>query len=210
MTPQTIKTEKLTGLRLLLPGLLMLAGLAASAEIISIRMDKADERYQVHAETWLAAAPAFVFSVLLDYDEFHRLSGGITSTRWLDETLDNQPLAYTRLDSCVAFFCRKLEKVEVVRVSGELSFSTEALPERSDFRHYFAAWRLLPDKGGTRIVYEMSMQPDFWVPPLIGPWAIRRKAESSALKIAQRIEYLAATETPLERFTLDNYLANGQ
>lgn len=182
--------------------------LAPAAEIRGVEMVKVEGVYQVRAETWLDAAPDFVFAVLLDYNQFHRLTRGITTTKWLDESRDAWPLAYTRIDSCVAFFCRRLEKVEMVKVDGLLSYSTEALPARSDFVVYTARWALQSDGKGTRIVYDMRMQPDFWVPPLVGPWAIRRKAESSALKIAERIEYLAANNIPLANFDLAKYLAN--
>lgn len=193
-----------TRARLLLLAL-WLPATASAAEIRSVAMDKNTEGYAVRAVSWLAAPPAFVYSVLLDYDEFHRLTGGITSSRWLHETDAGLPLAYTRIDSCVAFFCRTLEKVERVHILGDLQFATEALPGRSDFKRYASTWRLQAEANGTLITYETTMQPAFWVPPLIGPWAIRRKAESSALKIAQRIEYLAATKTPLQAFDLEAY-----
>lgn len=209
MTMKKKKTSAGNSLRYFLIVLLsvMAAELATAAEIRSVTMEKKDGGFYVHAESWLDAAPEFVFAVLLDYDEFHRLTQGITATRWLDEAHGGYPLAYTRIDSCVAFFCRKLEKVEIVKVTGKLTYSTEALPERSDFLNYTSTWMLRSDDQGTRIDYEMIMQPDFWVPPLIGPWAIRRKAESSALKIAQRIEYLAAHRMALDEFDLEKYLA---
>lgn len=180
---------------------------AAAAELRAVEMKKQDGAYHIRAETWLNAAPETVFAIMLDYDEFHRLSRGLTSTKWLDEEQDGLPVAYSRLDSCVGFFCRKLEKVEVVQVTGPLSFATKVSPERSDFKEYSARWQFQPEKGGTLIRYEMEMQPAFWVPPLIGPWAIRRKAESSALEIAERIEFLTAEGMALEDFDLNAYLA---
>lgn len=172
-------------------------------------MERSGKTYQVLAETWLAADPDFVLAVLLDYDEFHRLSGGITETRWLPETEQSQPLAYTRIDSCVAFFCRRLEKVEQITITGKQSFSTRVVPARSDFEVFNAAWRLQAKDGGTTIRYELEMRPGFWVPPLIGPWAIRRKAESSALEIAERIEYLAVNSISLEDFDLEAFRERG-
>ncbi len=185
----------------------LLPAVLSAADFRSLRMEKDGNRYTVYAETFLLASPDFVYSVLLDYDQFHRLSEGISESRWLDETHANLPLAYTRIDSCVAFFCRKLEKVEMVTASGASEILTEVLPERSDFRHNRTRWRLAAEDGGTRIAYELEMEPDFWVPPLIGPWAIRRKAESSAMKIARRIEYLARQDIPLDQFDLKRYLA---
>lgn len=189
----------------LLLALPWLAGTLRAAEIRSVEMQRTGKDYRVLAVTWLAADPDFVFSVLLDYDEFHRLSGGISESRWLSETDQDFPLAYTRIDSCVAFFCRRLEKVERVMVSGSLAFSTEILAARSDFERFSAAWQLEPGDGGTVIRYELEMRPGFWVPPLIGPWAIRRKATSSALEIAARIEYLASASIPLRAFDLEAY-----
>lgn len=191
----------------LLIALLAVPALTAAAEIRSVEMTKKDGQYQVRAETYLDAPPEFVFSILLDYDEFHRLTRGITDTRWLQETLEDYPLAYTRIESCVAFFCRALEKVEMVKVTGAGEYHTETIADRSDFRFNRTHWRLQAEGAGTKIFYELEMQPDFWVPPLIGPWAIRRKAESSALKIAERMEYLAANDIPLRDFDLAAYLA---
>ena len=196
-----------TSAALLLLAILPSAGpIAAAAEIRTVTMKKLDGAYLVRAETWLQAAPDFVHAIMLDYDEFHRLSRGLTATRWLDEDHDGYPLAYTRVDSCVAFFCRKLEKVEMVNVTGELSFSTQVVPTRSDFVMYSTKWLFEAERSGTLIIYEMEMKPDFWVPPLIGPWAIRRKAESSALKIAERIEHIAEHGIALENFDLKAYL----
>ncbi len=193
-------------MRVSLISLLALPALLPAAEIRSVQMEKLEANYQVRAETYLQAPPEFVFAILMDYDEFHRLTRGITHTRWLPDSHQDLPLAYTRIDSCVAFFCRKLEKVETVRVISAARFETEALPQQSDFRRYRTRWQLSAEGPGTRIIYELEMEPDFWVPPLIGPWAIRRKAESSALKIANRIEYLAANRIALKDFDLKAYL----
>lgn len=176
-----------------------------AAEIRALHMETENGGYRVHAETFLQAPPQVVFSMLLNYDQFHRLSAGITASRWLDETLDGLPLAYTRIDSCVAFFCRKLEKVEKVTITSTNEIRTEVLPERSDFRYNRTRWRLEPEDGGTKILYDLEMEPDFWVPPLIGPWAIKRKARKSALNIAERLEYLHRTGTALDTFDLKSW-----
>lgn len=176
-----------------------------AADIRSIQMLHEDGRYTVHAETFLTAAPQLVYSVLLDYDNFSRLSESITESRWLDDTSNHLPLAYTRIDSCVAFFCRKLEKVETVELIGEREIRTAALPGRSDFRYHRARWRVAAAEGGSIIYYELEMEPDFWVPPLVGPWAIKRKASQSALKIAERLEYMSRNGIALEAFDLNAY-----
>ena len=57
--------------------------------------------------------------------------------------------------------------------------------------------------GGTTVLsYDMDMQADFWIPPLIGAWAIKHKLYSSAMNMAQRMEMMARTGTPLNKFKI--------
>jgi len=86
---------------------------------------------------------------------------------------------------------RRSEKIS----AGEII--TIAIPEESDFIYNRTRWTLQSVDGGTRVTYEAEIEPDFWMPPLIGPWAIKRKLEVSAAEIGARIEYLAITGKPI-------------
>lgn len=52
------------------------------------------------------------------------------------------------------------------------------------------------------LTYDMDMQPDFWIPPFIGTWALERKLHTTAINMAQRLEEMAATGTPLSDFKI--------
>jgi hypothetical protein len=45
--------------------------------------------------------------------------------------------------------------------------------------------------AATRIYYRHDLQPNFWVPPGIGVWAISNALSRTTLKAAQRIEKMA-------------------
>ena len=64
-------------------------------------------------------------------------------------------------------------------------------PERSDFEYGLETWRLMDSGQGTRVRYTHELKTRFWVPPLIGVWAIRRELKADALKAGQRIEQMA-------------------
>ena len=65
-------------------------------------------------------------------------------------------------------------------------------PELSDVLYGREEWWLSDVSAGdtkaTRIVYDHEVQFDFWVPPVIGPWAIKRALRSDAMKAAERLE----------------------
>jgi hypothetical protein len=82
------------------------------------------------------------------------------------------------------------------------SLVTVALPERSDFSVYATRWRVIEAEGKTRLAFEASMQPDFWIPPLIGTWAVERKLRLTALEMGQVVEYLYANGIPMSALPL--------
>lgn len=166
-------------------------------EVHDINVTLDDGAYHVSADTTLTAPQEYVFDLLMDYDRFHLLAGGIAESRFLEPDNRGTMRAYTRLESCVWFFCRRIERVERIWPLRPGMITTVAIPERSDFRSYQSRWRLTRVPGGTRVHFEADMQLGFWVPPLIGPWAIRRKLEFTALEVGARIEYLYANGATL-------------
>jgi hypothetical protein len=64
-------------------------------------------------------------------------------------------------------------------------------PERSDFEFVDETWTFDEDDGGTRVRYELHMDPKFWVPPAIGPYMIKRKLAKAGGAALNRIERVA-------------------
>jgi hypothetical protein len=101
-------------------------------------------------------------------------------------------MAYTRYESCVLFYCKVVEKVERILVDTPGLIRTSAVPARSDFVSNESTWRIEADGDGTLLTFEAEFDPDFWIPPMIGNWAIRRKLERSAESIGLQIEWMQA------------------
>jgi len=68
---------------------------------------------------------------------------------------------------------------------------TETLPGQSNFKSSVSEWTLVPEGDGTKMTYFLTMEPDFWVPPLIGPWVLKRRLERGGTGAINRIERLA-------------------
>ena len=45
--------------------------------------------------------------------------------------------------------------------------------------------------GGTNMIYKLEMEPDFRIPPIIGPWALKRQLSTGGVRAVMRIERLA-------------------
>ena len=143
------------------------------------------------SDTYLAAPQAAVFRVLTDYDQFEQISSAFDESYFLEPDADGTPLVYTRVEGCVLFFCKSLERVERLEFEPPGYIVTTALPERSDFVYSRSEWELAPEESGTRVIYRLEMEPDFWVPPLIGPLIIKNRLVNGGKDAVNRIEGLA-------------------
>ena len=181
-------TVALLGLVLTLP--------VVAATIRNVEIDRVGDRYVLVSDTYLDAPQAAVFRVLTDYDQFERISSAFDESRFLGPDTDGTPLVYTRVEGCVWFFCKSLERVERLEFESPGYIVTTALPDRSDFIYSRSQWELSKDRDGTRVVYRLEMEPDFWVPPIIGPMIIKRRLVSGGADAVTRIENLAKQMSP--------------
>ena len=180
--------------------MLLITPAAMATEILAVDVQVDGDVYRLHGESIINAPADFIFDILTDYDNFHRISRGIAETRFLEPGEDGTLFGYTRIDSCVWFFCRQFEKVEQIRTIAPTQITTEVIPDQSDFNINKTQWSLTSVEGGTLVKYDAEMDPDFWIPPLIGPWALKNKLQSSAEQIGVRIEYLLSTGRPLSSY----------
>lgn len=173
-----------------------------AAEMLYINLTEEDDIYQLRSASIIDAPPDLIIKTLLDYNNFHRLSGGIKETRYLDPDPDGTPVGYTLVESCILFMCKQIKKTERVTLAAQNEIVLEVDPSRSDFKLMHSRWSVKPKGGKTVLTFDMEMTPDFWLPPLIGTWAIKRKLENTAMNMARRMEKMAKNGIPLSEFNM--------
>jgi hypothetical protein len=166
-------------------------GSPATLNIVDVKRNR--DRYQVVADTHLAAAPSAIYAILMDFDHdrYQQISEIYKESSYLAPDNDGTPLVYTRVEGCLLLFCRSMRRVERLEVVKPRFIRATAVPERSDFKYSLAEWTLEPEGDGTRVVYRMEMEPAFWLPPFVGPWFLKRTLLRGAPTAVGRIEELA-------------------
>jgi hypothetical protein len=139
----------------------------------------------------IAAPRPVVFASLSDYDKFAELSTRYKQSRFVEPAADGTLRVYTEVEGCVLFFCRTVKRYAQLSLYPTAMMIAIVEPEQSDIEYGREQWLLQAVPGGTRVLYSHEMDPDFWVPPVIGVWAIRRTLSADALTAAQRIEDIA-------------------
>jgi len=172
------------------------SGALIAAELRFIEVDREDGLYSLRSVTWLDTRPEDLYAVLTDYDLFHRFTSAIVESKNLEPNPDGRPEYYTRMEGCVMFWCRSFIRIGYLKLDPGREIIAVVDAERSDFKFATEHWRLREEDGGTLMIYEFEMIPDFWVPPVIGPYYIKRALRSGGERAAQRIEAIARGEQP--------------
>lgn len=172
------------------------SGISSAAELRFIEVDRDDDRYSLQSVTWFDTRPEDLYAVLTDYEMFQHFTSAIVESKNLDPDAEGRPEFYTRMEGCVLFWCRSFIRIGYLALDPMREIKAVVDADRSDFRMSTERWQLRSEDDGTLLIYEFEMIPDFWVPPVIGPYYIKRALRSGGERAAQRIEALARGEEP--------------
>jgi hypothetical protein len=162
-----------------------------AAELRRLEVQKNGPTIAVEAELVIEAPTPQVFDALADYNEFADLSSAYLESRYLEPDVDGTPRIYTKIRGCILFFCRTIARVARLDTVPYQQITATAEPALSDVDYGVEKWVLHQHEAGTVLIYTHVVEPDFWVPPVLGPWALRRSLRSDALSAAEHIESLA-------------------
>lgn len=164
-----------------------------SGEIIQSDVSHKDDVYKVAIEMQLNAPSDKVYSLFTDFNDLSHLSENITHS----EIIEEDPPEYTVLvktHNCVLFFCIDLQQTQHVTKFDEGYISVDDIKDQSDFVFANSHWHIHAHQNGTRVTYSSEMKPDFWLPPLIGPWLFKSSLIEETKKMIEQLEKLATNE----------------
>lgn len=147
--------------------------------------------YRVRMAALLHAPAQSVYEVLTDYRHIYRLNPAITQSAILPSPHDGTVRVKTRMEGCIYFFCRDIDRVEEVREVDDGHLRAVIIPEYSDFTAGSADWRIQPHGNDSRIVYEAQVTPAFFIPPVIGSYFIKHAFGEAVLTSFERLECVA-------------------
>lgn len=175
---------------------------AAGGTIHSAAVTYRSGSFIVEVDALLDVAESSARAVLTDYRHLERLIPAVERS----EILDTREAGDYRLrivtDTCLWFYCKRLTRVQDVVEAYDGSITAVVVPELSDFSHGTMRLNLWQEATGTRILIHSEVTPEVWIPPLFGPWLIKRELHAEAVQTMHNLERLAAEATqsdPIQR-----------
>ena len=164
---------------------------ASAAELQDVTVELEDGRYTLRSETHFDVDQESLFAVLTNFDLFEKFTSAIVES--YNQEPDDQGRAqfYARMEGCVLFWCKSMIRDGYVIAEPLDEIVAVSDPEKSDFNYSHERWELSTLGDQTVMIYEFEMEPKFWVPPIVGPYYIKRALRSGGGDAINRIEALA-------------------
>ena len=173
--------------------------LARAAELAEIQVSDQEGLYSINLTMQMQAPAQYVRRVLTDYEHIYRLDPAIVDSEILPSPEDGIVRVRTRISECIGVFCVKIDRVEDVRELENGDLQATIVPPLSNFKNGQARWEISGLKDRTRVVYQAQMEPDFFIPPLIGSYFVKKKLKDNVLTSMARIECIARIQAGLEQ-----------
>ena len=164
----------------------------AHAAQVNVRYE--NETYYLSAAFDVMASPERVMQILTDFENIADLNPAIIESEQYESSLDNNLRVKTVVKDCILFFCKTITRVEDISREGNSKLEAFIVPMLSDLRSGYASWELESHADNTNVTYEASMQPKFWIPPIIRSYVLKKKFKKRVNQTVQRLQAVAAKE----------------
>lgn len=174
-------------------------GLLASANVSGATILHAQAkylqgRYVLAFEVVLDAELDKVWQIMTDYEHISQVSRSIVESRIIERLSENHHRVGITSKACILFFCQTVKKVDDVQTTPKNNIVIISDPSESDFSSSVERWHLLAEGAKTRMSYTAEMEPNFFIPPVIGPWLVKSFLIEEIKATAVEVESLASHE----------------
>ena len=146
----------------------------ATAQPISVKVQRQGELVVIDVEATAAVAPAVAWAVLTDYDQMPRYMTALKSSRMTrtgPNTLEVEQVAQAK----VAFVNVTLHSHRAVELVPMKEVRSRLIS--GDFKSYEFTTRIQDKGNSTLITHHGEYVPKSWLPPMIGPAVIQSQTE---------------------------------
>jgi hypothetical protein len=168
---------------------------AAALEVLEIETDHRRGEFSVAARMVLDARPSEVWAILIDLERLDRIDRAVVLSHRVGTDDDGNPIVHQRFCGCVSFLCKRIDKTDAYDFQGSDRIEAHSVAGVSNLERSHQTWQLTarPD-GRTEMAFTWVLDPEFWVPPLIGTWALSRSLAYVVPRMGSNIEYWAAVD----------------
>jgi hypothetical protein len=170
---------------------------ARAAQVLGVNVTRAHGRFVIGMRIIIDAPPPAVFRALQDYPAMLRYNPDLRAVRVQPTGTPDRVRLFTTVHTCVLMFCKTLHQEQLMTATARADggvLEARLLPRGGAFRAGYGRWTVIPCPAAparTCLRARIELVPAFWVPPVLGPWVIRRKMLAEARRTSRGLEAVA-------------------
>ena len=170
---------------------------ASAAQVLGVHVARHGSHFLIRMQFVIDALPPAVFRALRDYTALPRYTPDLLAVLVDPTAQPDQVRLRLTIRACVLMFCKLMHPEQIITATARADggvLAAERVPDSADFKRASGRWTVAAcrtDRARTCMNVRIELEPAFWVPPLIGPWLIRRKLAEEGQRSSSGLEQLA-------------------
>ncbi len=165
--------------KIILITLILLPGTSLGAEINSVEVRKENNHYYLHINATVKADVDNTIKIITDYENLPSINPYLKESKLLEEPENERTTVNMLTELCILFLCYNIRHVQTFHYIDNGILFSRIIPGKSDFHAGWMRWEIKEIDSNkiypvTQIVLTIELVPDFFVPPVIGPYQIRK------------------------------------
>ncbi len=148
-----------------------------------------ENMFEVEASAFVRASPQQAWRVLTDYERLPLFVPDLDSSKLISRTRD-EAIIEQRSRAGFVFFTLPVHMT--LRIVEQPVSRIDVTQTSGDLKHYVAHWVLEPaaqdGMNGTLIHFSSTLEPNFFLPPLLGTAAVRSNVRKMVEAVSTEIE----------------------
>ena len=162
--------------------------ISSAAVFEELSVSESNGEYRLRIVALLNAPADYVHYVITDYKHAYRINPSIIEVEILPFDHNQVLRVRNRSEQWVGPFCFNIDWTGDILETGKGDIKIKTVPELSSFKSGSAIWKIRPRGERTWVLHESRLEPDFFIPPVIGDTIMKNKMRTDSLATFRRIE----------------------
>lgn len=174
------------------------SSISIAMEVEQLVVAETKGEYYIRFSSILDAPAEYVHDVIVDYKYAYRINPAITEVHILPSDREGVVRVRNLSDHRVGPFHFEVDWVGDIEVTDHGYIKVDTIPDESDFESGLAFWVIYPRGERTWLLYDATLDPGFFIPPIIGTHLLKKRMKNETLSTFNRIECYAKMKFELD------------
>ncbi|MEE9575171.1 MAG: hypothetical protein V3W03_03645 [Gammaproteobacteria bacterium] len=158
----------------------LLPGASLCAEVNYVEVSQKKGVYHMHIIMTVNADTDSIKRIITDYENLTLTNPYIKESELINISEDERTTVSMLTKICIFLICYNIRHVQTFHPVNNGVLYSRIIPGMSDFKSGWLRWEIKEKDSNrispvTQIIFDTEITPDFFIPPVIGPYQMKKK-----------------------------------